>query len=493
MSFRRNILANYISQVYVTLIGIILVPLYIKYMGTEAYGLVGFFSMLQAWFNLLDLGLSPTINRQTAQFRGGAISSLEYRRLVRSLSMIFVSTSILGVTLLLSCSEIISNNWLKTENISKSEAVICIQIMAVTIGFRWIGGLYRGIINGSEKHVWLSFFSTLIATLRFVIVIPVMWIFGKSPTVFFSYQLIIAIIESIILHRKNLKLLPKVIDSKKIGWSLDPVKEHLRFALSIAGTSSLWVIVTQVDKLILSGTLSLKDYGYFTIATLIAGSLMILSGPVSNALIPRLTRLISEHDTSSAISTYRNSTRILIIPTGTLTLALAYFSKEIIFVWSGNEEIVKNSSLILTGYAIGNGLMIIASLPSFIQFAYGNLRIHIFGSIFYAALLLPSTTIASINYGGVGAAYSWLFVNAAYIIIFPSIIHNRIDKKLHKLWMINDVTIPLFLITVIFTLIASALDLFQPIEISKLFAVSKIFLTVSLSAVITYLFIKRKN
>ena len=31
-------------------------PLYIKYMGAEAYGLVGFFTMLQAWFGLLDMG-----------------------------------------------------------------------------------------------------------------------------------------------------------------------------------------------------------------------------------------------------------------------------------------------------------------------------------------------------------------------------------------------------------------------------------------------------
>lgn len=54
MSLKSNIAANYASQLYTTLIGIVLVPLYLQYMGTEAYGLVGFFVMLQAWFNLLD-------------------------------------------------------------------------------------------------------------------------------------------------------------------------------------------------------------------------------------------------------------------------------------------------------------------------------------------------------------------------------------------------------------------------------------------------------
>ncbi|MGH9879537.1 MAG: oligosaccharide flippase family protein, partial [Nitrososphaerales archaeon] len=68
MSLKRNIIANYASQIYVTLIGIVMVPLYVRYMGAEAYGLVGFFAMLQAWFQLLDMGLTPTMARETARF-----------------------------------------------------------------------------------------------------------------------------------------------------------------------------------------------------------------------------------------------------------------------------------------------------------------------------------------------------------------------------------------------------------------------------------------
>ena len=69
MSLKKNLVANYISQIYVSVIGIVMVPLYLKHMGAEAYGLVGFFAMLQAWFNLLDMGLSPTMARETASTR----------------------------------------------------------------------------------------------------------------------------------------------------------------------------------------------------------------------------------------------------------------------------------------------------------------------------------------------------------------------------------------------------------------------------------------
>lgn len=43
MSIKRNAIANYIGQIYLTLSGILVVPLYIQHLGMEAYGLVGFF------------------------------------------------------------------------------------------------------------------------------------------------------------------------------------------------------------------------------------------------------------------------------------------------------------------------------------------------------------------------------------------------------------------------------------------------------------------
>ena len=73
MSLRNNIVANYASQIYVTLIAIVVVPLYIRYLGVEAYGLIGFFAMLQSWFSLLDMGLTPTMARETSRFHGGAL------------------------------------------------------------------------------------------------------------------------------------------------------------------------------------------------------------------------------------------------------------------------------------------------------------------------------------------------------------------------------------------------------------------------------------
>ncbi len=77
MSVGPNILANYASQLYASLLGILLVPAYIHYMGIEAYGLVGFYAMLQGWFVILDMGIAATLNREAARFCAGAVACLD--------------------------------------------------------------------------------------------------------------------------------------------------------------------------------------------------------------------------------------------------------------------------------------------------------------------------------------------------------------------------------------------------------------------------------
>ena len=189
MSLKRNILASYASQIYITAAAILTVPLYIQYMGAEAYGLVGFFAMLQAIFNLLDLGLSPTVARESARFKGGAISLLEYRRLVRALEGVFVVVALVGGAALFALAQPLSTQWLNASQLPESELTHALQIMAVIVALRWMCGLYRGVITGAERLVWLSGFSSFIATARFVLVLPMLMFVSATPMAFFGFQL----------------------------------------------------------------------------------------------------------------------------------------------------------------------------------------------------------------------------------------------------------------------------------------------------------------
>ncbi|HKX56513.1 MAG TPA: oligosaccharide flippase family protein, partial [Xanthomonadales bacterium] len=362
MSLNHNILANYASQIYVTAVGILILPLYIKYMGAEAYGLVGFFTMLQAWFALLDLGLTPTIGRETARYHGGAMSAQAYRQLFRALSLIFAGIAVIGGGGLWLLSEAIATRWLNATELPVDEVVLAVQIMAISVALRWMGGLYRGVITGTERLVWLSGFNALVATLRFIGVFASMWLFGFTPFVFFIHQLAVALVEILGLFLMSQRLLParSGVD-RSVGWSLRPVKPLLKFALTIAFTSSLWVLVTQIDKLVLSGVLPLAEYGYFTLAVLVASGIMVVSGPISNAIMPRMARLHAEGKHDEMIKVYRDATQLVSILCGSAAITLVTCAEPLLFAWTGDAQLAAKAAPIMRLYAIGNGLLAISA------------------------------------------------------------------------------------------------------------------------------------
>ncbi|MBF7072230.1 polysaccharide biosynthesis protein [Glaciecola sp. MH2013] len=438
--FRKNILANYISQIYVTLIGILLLPMYIKYMGSEAYGLVGFFAMLQAWFGLLDLGLTPTIGRETARYRGGAVSVLAFRQLYRALSVIFITIAVLGGGALFLSADLIAENWLNLENLAVTDVVIAIQIMAISVALRWMAGLHRGVVAGAEQLVWLSGFNALVATLRFVGVFVSMWFFGFTPLVFFVHQFGIALLENIGLMLKTSQILPsKQCISTKIGWSFLPVKPVLKFSVTIAFTASVWVFVTQTDKLVLSGILPLDEYGYFTLAVLVANGIMVLGGPVSSAIMPRMTRLFAENQHNEMINLYRKSTQLIAIIAGSASLTLVVAAKPLLAAWTGDDIVATQSAPILQLYAMGNLFLSFTAMAYYLQYALGNLRYHLMGNIGLAVILIPSIIIASSNFGGIGAGYVWLLMNVLYLFTWIAFVHHKLEPGLYIKWMLNDI------------------------------------------------------
>jgi O-antigen/teichoic acid export membrane protein len=456
MSLKKNILANYISQIYVAIIGIIMVPLYIKYMGSEAYGLVGFFSMLQAWFMLLDVGLTPTMARETARFRGGATDALSYRRLVRALESIFLVVALAGGSAMFAASGYIAHDWLQASQLPIAEVQTAIELMSIIIAMRWMCGLYRGAISGSEQLVWLSGFNSMIATLRFIGVLPVLIFVGVTPTIFFSFQFVVALMELAGLLFYTYRLLPDIQKGQSLSWDCTPLKPVLKFSLTIAFTSSVWVLVTQTDKLVLSKILPLAQYGYFTLAVLVASGVMIISGPISGAIMPRMAKLEAEGDHAGLIRVYRQATQLVAVIAGAAAITVAFCAESLLWAWTGNTHLAQQAAPVLILYALGNGILAVSAFPYYLQYAKGDLRLHLIGNAIFVTVLIPSIIWVASQYGGVGAGYVWLGMNLLSFVAWLPLVHRKFEPGLNLKWYGEDILI-IFLVASIVGYCLSAL------------------------------------
>ena len=447
LTLKKNIIANYAGQMYVAVVGIAMVPFYLRHLGVEAYGLVGFFAMMQVWFQVLDIGLTQTMSREAARYRGEATDALGLRRLLRSLEGIFLAIGIAGAVGIGFGAPGIAAGWLKVQHIDLGEVRQAVILMGILASLRWICGLYRGVINGFEKLVWLNAFNIAVATARFMLVIPLLMYVSASALVFFEFQLGVAVVELLFLIGKTYQLLPAAGGVRQ-SWQWAPLRPVLKFSLGVAFTSSAWVLLTQVDKLILSKLLPLGEYGVFTLAVVIASTVTLISGPISAALQPRMTNISASGTPADLVALYRLGTQLVGIISVPTTLLLVFFPVQALMIWTGNPVIAANGAQVLRLYALGNGILIFAAFPYYLQFARGVLRLHVMGNVLFLLTLLPTLVWAASTYGATGAGYAWAGSSFAYFAFWVPVVHRHFLPGRHVMWLLHDVAPTVVLPTV---------------------------------------------
>lgn len=438
VSIKRNILANYASQIYAMIVGVIMAPVYLSFMGREAFGLIGFFTMMTAWFQLLDMGLSPTMARETARFRGGAIGVDVLRSHLRALEVIFGSTAVAGSVALVLLSDQIATHWLKVRELPVEQVSHAVVLMGLAVPLRWISGLYRGVVNGFEHQVWLSGYNIAIATMRFVGVLAIFVTLGATPVHFFAYQVAVSLVELIGLIAATYGLVRRGGGTrKKFSWR--PLAGNLAFSLTIAVSATIWVVVMQTDKLVLSKILPLAEYGIFSIAIVAAAAINAANIPFNQALLPRLTKLVAENNNVGVASVYSAATQavcVLMVPAVTM---LAYFAGPILRAWTDDPQIANRGAPVLCLYAIGNGCVSLNSFVYYIQYAKGDLRLHFIGHGLLLALLVPAYLLLAPRYGAIGTGAAWASVNGLYALFWIPVVHARVFRGQHWKWLLHDV------------------------------------------------------
>lgn len=437
-SLKKNIIFNYIGQFYVAFVGVLVLPFYLRFLGAEAYGLIGFFTLLQSCMQLLDMGLTPTLSREVANMRGAEVARQRLATLLRSLEVIFIVIAIaVGVGVFLARHWLVQE-WLTIQELDIELVEICIGLMGGMLAARCFSSLYRGGIEGYEHQVWLNQYNIVFSTLRFPGGLSVIWVADGSLLAFFMFQLVVSIAE---VYSIKIRLYKLVFGPEQVAarFSIAEIKRVLPFALGLAYTGGIWVLVTQLDKLLLSKYLPLKEYGYFSLVAVVSSAILLLSGPVSRAALPRMTVLLAQQKEYEMLALYRLATRFVVCIVAPVALVLSLFSYEIIYIWTGDSNAARWIAPVLPLFALGNGLLVIGAFQYYLQYAYGKLKIHVIFNTASAAVSIPLIVYAAIYYGAVGVGYVWLGLRVVSLLLWTPYVHRVFAAGLHVTWLLKDV------------------------------------------------------
>jgi O-antigen/teichoic acid export membrane protein len=415
---RRNIVANALGQSVGVLSGIVLMPLYARFLGEEGFGLVGFFLSLQGIAAILDLGLAAAANREVSRRSTAESSAGSGRDVVRTLEFVYLAMATLAFAILASSAGWISGHWIKADQLSPALIRDCVVVAAATIGLRLVGALYHGVLRGLERQVMLNLFASAMILIQTVCLATIMYVLRPSLHEFFLYQLAFAVLEIAALRHLAWRAL-RTLGTARAGFSVVVIGEIWRYALSVNGISLFAVGIKQVDKIVISNLLSIGTLGYYSAASLAANGLGKVAVPFQTALFPHFAKLHARQQHEELGRLFRDTVRLLSLLTSTVSAAFVFFSHDVLWVWMRSPEAAAVGAAplsILAAAMMLNGTM----APVFsLMLATGYTQISLVMNAVGFMLLVPATIYLVGRFGLPGAAIAWFGFNVAYYAIVP--------------------------------------------------------------------------
>lgn len=440
MALKRNFSVGLFGSIWSALLGLAVVPLYIKYLGTEAYGLIGFFATTQALLQLLDLGLSPTINREVA--RCSATNKMqEARSLLHTLSIVYWGMAFVIGLIILVLAPLIANHWLQARALPTETITQALMLMGLVVACRWPVGLYMGALMGMQRVALSSIINTAFGTLSSLGTVAVLILVSPTIKAFFIWQACVGVCYALVMH----VVAWHIVQGKheKRHFSITDLKRVWRFSAGMSAVTVTGIILMQTDKLLLSKLLTLSDFGRYTLAALVANSLYIFLTPLFNSIYPKMSALIASNDTEKLIELYKNGTRLFLGILFPVAVVTAVFSENLLYLWTGNQELATSSSPVVSMFLIGTALNGVMHFPYALQLAYGETKIPIKINLALISIAVPTIIVLGKTYGAVGGATSWAILNFIYLLLGTWLTHRTLLKGVGVGWLFGDVTLPL--------------------------------------------------
>lgn len=442
MSLKKNLIANYFGVAWASIMGIIFLPFYLRYIGAEGYGLVGFYTMLSISLSCLDAGLGAVATREAAGYGAANINrKFAIGVLLSSIEVLmYIISLIIGIAVVFA-APLIVRYWLNVPEIVTADSILAVRLMGFAIVMQFPTSFYGGCLNGFQRQLGLNLINIIGSTVRSGGAVLVLWLISPSIQAFFAWQVLGSFGMLIALRWLYLNALGKT--EKKLNFSLQSLINKRRFLSGMGLINITSFILTQLDKIILSSTLALAAFGYYSLAWMLGNALVArLAGPIFNAYYPRMAQLKELNNSEAMLKAYDNGCKVISMMAIPLSLWLAIFSYEILLLWSKNNLIAYHASGALSVISVGTMLNAFMHMPYAIQLTHNYTRLTILQNIVTIIFIGPLTWYLATNYSLTMAALPWLVTNALGVIIIAPIMHKKLDLSGLKGWYLGALILP---------------------------------------------------
>jgi O-antigen/teichoic acid export membrane protein len=405
--------ANLAATVWTALLQLAAVPAIVALAGVGGYALIGFYASLVGLLAILDLGLSITLARKLAGATDSASRQRARDALATCAALFWAVGAAVGACLALA-APLLARGWLFSATLGEEEIAAAVRWMGLLFALRWPMGPYTAALQGLQRQVGLSAVNAAAFTVATLGGIALLALVRPGIDLFLAWQCACAAVQLVLLRMLARRALPQAPGAAHL--SRAALTDSWRFASGVTAITLTGIALTQTDKLILSRLVSLEDFGTYAVALALASALQLVTLPVFNAVLPRLSERASAADETGLRGAFDSACALmnaLLVPPA---LLLILFPQEILGLWIRDAGTAARAAPLLALLVAGTLLNGFMNVPFALQLARGNTAIGVRINLVLCAIMVPAILALTWHYGVAGGAAVSPLLNGLYLV-----------------------------------------------------------------------------
>lgn len=356
-SIAKNTMYNLLGYGIPLLVAIVIIPVLIKGLGDERFGILILAWIVIGYFSFFDFGigrgLTKVISEKIGSNRKEEIPDIFWT----SFFLMLAISSFVAIVLILIMPSIvgifnISSNMQSEALMTFYALAVSIPIVSTTAGLRGVLEAYQKFGSINKIRVFLGIFTFLGPLLVLFIINSLFWI------------VIVMIFIRVLVWILYLLQCFKINDSikNKVVFKFSAIKPVLRFSMWITIANIVGPIIVYSDRILIGALISAAAITYYATPYEIVTKLLLIPGALTGVLFPVFSAsFFSNPDIS--IKILLKGIKVIFLTIYPVVLLIVIFSTEGMRLWLG-EEFAVNSSLILQFLSIGVLMNCLSSIPN---------------------------------------------------------------------------------------------------------------------------------
>ena len=396
-------------------------PYIVRTLGSDSYGILTLVWSVIGYFAFLDLGLGRALVKFVSEFVGRKDLQGVNDAIGASI-LLGASLSLAGAIVIFTASDFMATRLLKIPE--EFQRVACITFRLGALGFvaAMMKTIFQAIPRGLNRYDVTEVTNVVTRAISAIGAALLLFLGGGLIHIVTLY-ITMPMLASLVYIVAAKRLLPSIRFRPRSTARV--FSKVLHFGLFAVLSRVAYVVVRNVDRLVIGAVIGVSSVTYYAVPLLIVGRISSLTQRIGNVIFPAVSELQGEHRQAAIVDLYLTAARLMTALATAICLPLVIFGSRMVGLWMTPEFATQVGAVIVL-VSLSVYVDCLTNIPAFVTDGLGHPKVTGLSSLAHAILfVLLMVPLAHTN-GIVGVALAGLIANGVVGTVFVWHVTTRI-------------------------------------------------------------------